>query len=101
MEAYHHANYELSALLCVLSEQVNDEEVVDAVGEIIEQYEEIAERAGVDFSPYEGYEVNDAMSYEKAQTLAVAVVGQGFVSEIEDKVKAVALDFEDSENIEE
>ena len=53
MEAYHHANYELSALLCILSEQTGDVEVVDAIGEIIEYYEEIAQHAGVDFSPYE------------------------------------------------
>ena len=56
MEAYHHANYELSALLCVLSEQVGDVEVVNAVGEIIDYYEAIAMHAGVDFSPYEEYE---------------------------------------------
>src|SRR5258708_23322706 len=56
MEAYHHATYELSALLCILSEQTGDVEVVDAIGEIIESYEEIAEHAGVDFSPYEEYE---------------------------------------------
>ena len=56
MEAYHHANYALSALLCVLSEQMGDVEVIDAVEEIIEYYEKIAKHAGVDFSPYEEYE---------------------------------------------
>lgn len=56
MEAYHHANYELSAMLCSIAEQLGDGEVIDAVGAIVEQYEEIAERIGVDFSPYEEFE---------------------------------------------
>jgi hypothetical protein len=53
VEAYHHANYLLSELLVVVSEYLNDNDVRGAIEQVIEGYEEIAERAGIDFSSYE------------------------------------------------
>jgi hypothetical protein len=52
MEAYHRANYTLSALASLLAEHI-DLEVHDVVAGIVDRYLEIAERAGVDFSLYE------------------------------------------------
>lgn len=52
-KAYHLANYELSVLLPWFTEYIGSVDAINLIEQIIEHYETVAERAGVNFDEIE------------------------------------------------